>query len=289
MHDLKQMKSDIIKAAQAVHAPYSEETIQHTFDTFSGFNRGAIQFRTTNKPEDHRRLDVRYEEIGSTERPIDIAHRAGLIPDNDEPVNKLLLQVYDEFPYVGDGVDFDAKDGFTKLWFFPKGKIQVERLFSLPAMPSSVSENASFYDKHLLDEVYILGIDYRARSMNIYMQLTKSEQHTHNAITNMIQDLGFVVPNEQVIEYSLPAISVALTFRWDSPSIERICFFVVHENAAKTPRNIDPIANSFLDGAPQLGDSIYQLSWTFHTQGAYLKVENDYTANLMATVGAAIL
>lgn len=289
MNDLDRMYHDIVRAAQVVEAPYSEEVIKRTLNTFGGFSRSFVQFRSTTKPLSHRRLDVRYEEVGSSEMPLDIARRAGYFPDEGRDIDKLLPQLYQHFPYLGDGVDFDVQDGVTKFWFFPKGPFLTEKAFELSAMPRSVAEHAWFYQKYHLDSVYIIAVDFFSRTMNLYFLFTKPEHHTPQALRGMVQDLGFAAPPDDAVTYSLPALSAALTYSWESPRVSRICFYVAHPNRAAAPKLLHPVIDSFVRDVPAYKDSIYQISWTFGVQGTYIKVENDYTGNLMDEFVPAIL
>lgn len=289
MNDLNRMYQDIVKSAQVVEAPYSEPVIQRMLDTFGGFSRGAVQFRTTTKPHAHRRLDVRYEEINAPEIPLDIARRAGFLVDQGRDIDRLLPQIYDRFPYLGDGVDFDVQDGFTKLWFFPKGVLPVEEAFQLPAMPKSVAEHAWYYDKYRLHSLYIIGIDYLSRSMNLYLQFNHPSHHTPEALRGMVQDLGFETPSDEAINSSLQGVSAALTFTWDSPHVERICFYSAYPNRAAVPTSLHPVVSRFVEDVPAVRDSLYQVSWTFGTKGTYVKVENDYTGDMMEKFVSALL
>jgi hypothetical protein len=284
MHDLNKMYNDIVKTAQLVQAPYSEAVIKQMLATFPGFSRGAVQFRTTTKSLSRRSLDVRYEDTNSLERPIEVARQAGYLADEGRNIDKFIFQLYESFPYLGDGVDFDVQKGLTKLWFFPKGTFQVEQTFSLSAIPESVAGHQWFYDKYDLHTVYIAGVDYFHRSMNLYLQFNQPSHHDPAVLREMVQDLGFEVSSDEAINYSQPAVSAALTFNWESPKVERICFYVVHPNRAATPKTLHPLIASFVDEVPALTDSIYQVSWTFGTQGEYIKVENDYTGNIMDVI-----
>lgn len=287
MHDMKRMYDDTVSAAKLCDAPYSEAVIQQMFDTFKGgFSRGAVQFRSTNKSRP--RLDVRYEDIGSSERPLDIARNAGLLVDTGGEIDKLMPGFYDHLPYLGDGVDFDAETGFAKLWFFPKGFQPVDSMYDIPGMPESVKAHKWFYDKHKLSLVYILGVDYLNQSMNIYLLFDRPEHHTSAVLQEMTDDLGFDVPDPAMIEYSQPALSAALTYTWDSPKVERICYYVSFPNRAATPTDLDPMVATFVNDVPALADSSYLASWTFGSKGSYLKVENDYTGNVGEVIVSAL-
>lgn len=289
MNDLNRMYHDIVKTAQLVEAPYSEEVIKRTLDTFGGFSRCAVQFRTTTKPLSHRRLDVRYEEIGSVEMPLNIARRAGYFPNEGRDIDELFPQLYENFPCLGDGADFDVLDGITKFWFFPRGPFPVENAFELSAMPRSVAEHAWYYDRYHLDAVYIIAVDFFSRTMNLYFPFVHPSHHTPEALRGMVEDLGFETPPSEAINHSLPGISAALTYSWDSPHPDRICFYAGFPNRAMTPRGIHPVIDRFIDEVPAYKDSVYQISWTFGTKGSYIKVENDYTGDMMENFVKALM
>ncbi len=279
MNDMNRMAQDIVTAAQVIQAPYSTDVIQRTLETFGGFSRSCVQFRATTKAD--RRLDVRYEEINAPENPLEVARRAGYFADQGRPVDHLLPQLYDHFPYLGDGVDFDVLDGVTKLWFFPKGVLPVEEVGRLPAMPASVAQHAWYYDRYHLNSVYIVGVDFHNQSVNLYLRFDHPSHHTLPALRGMVEDLNFASPAEDALVYSLPAVSAALTFTWDSPAVERICFYVAHPTRATIPPGFHPVIERFVADVPTLSESLFQVSWTFGKRGAYLKVENDYTGNMM--------
>jgi hypothetical protein len=283
------MYQDIVTTARLVEVPYSEEVIKRTLNTFGGFSRSAVQFRTTTKPMSHRRLDVRYEEIGSPEMPLEVARKAGYFRDEGRDIDKLLPQLYEHFPYLGDGMDFDVLDGITKFWFFPKGPFPVEKAFELSAMPRSVAEHAWYYEKYNLSAVYIIAVDFFSRTMNLYFPFMHPSHHTQEALRGMVEDLGFEAPPEEAITYSLPGISAALTYSWDSPRLNRICFYVGFPNRATTPKGMHPVIDRFIHEVPAYKDSVYQISWTFGAKGAYIKVENDYTGNMMEKFVKALM
>jgi hypothetical protein len=289
MNDLNRMAQDIVTAAQLVEAPYSETVIRQTLAAFGGFARSSVQFRTTTKPATHRRLDVRYEEIRSPERPLEVARRAGYFADQGREVDRLLPQLYEHFPCLGDGADFDVLDGVTKLWFFPKGVIPVANIFKVSSLPSSVAHHAAYYDQYHLQNVYIVGVDFHSQSVNLYFRFDHPSHHTPEALRGMVKDLGYEAPPEEAITYSLPGISAALTYTWNSSAVERICFYVGHPNREATPTTLHPIIARFVNEVPALKDSLYQVSWTFGKRGTYIKVENDYTGDMMENIVPAIM
>ncbi len=288
MNDLDRMYQDIVAAAQLAGVPYSRTVITQTLKAFKGFSRGAVQFRTTTKPLSHRRLDVRYEELESPEMPLDVARRAGWLHDQGRDMDRLIPQCYQRFPYMADGVDVDVAQGVTKVWFFTLGGHPVEQAFSLSAMPRSVAAHAAYYDKYQLNTLCVVGVDYVAQSMNIYLRLDKPSHHTPEMIRGMVDDLGFGTPPSEAVQHSLQGVSIALTYRWDSAHIERICFYVPCPNREMAPRSFHPLIGEWVDKVPVLKTPMFLFSWTFGAKGSYIKLENDYTGNVFSVIGRAL-
>lgn len=285
MSNLERVRSDIIDMAKSVGVPYSVTTIDRVLGAFGDqFVDNVIDLKTTNKSPQKRGFYYRYIQDTDPSNPaLDIALKSGLLKLQGHPVDKLVPEIYEKLPLMGDGVDFEANYGMAKIWQFTTRPLSRQEVFSIASLPQSLRDHEAFFEKYKLDQISLFATDYEHRSMNVYFRTNHPEHHTPEFYREMLNELEFPVPSDEVLEILHNVACIAFTFDWDSPHIHRLCPYVPGFTRATLPTHIDPVLATFVDeGKTLLEEPTYIVSWSFGVEGGtYLKVEIEYNGNLM--------
>ncbi|MCI0725427.1 MAG: hypothetical protein L0332_01685 [Chloroflexi bacterium] len=281
MADLNRIYRDIIAFAALAEVTVSEAKIEEALRLFDeGFAQGSVQFRTTTKLKGQREVNFRYTVgLDQAPHPQDTAQGAGLLTGREQE-DQLLSQIRETFPLRRGAADFDVNHGLVKIWHFPKPPFLLERIFQIPALPRSVVAHADFFQKYHFDTPPIIGVDYLHHSMNLYFVTDHPEHHTPGFVKSILQDQQFEIPSDLIIYYCTKAVVITTTFRWDSPRIERMCFYVTDFGRRNVP-SLHPLLTRLAQEATFLGDTQrFQVDWSFGEKGSYMKVEIDYTGDI---------
>lgn len=278
MTDLTQFQQDIMTAAQLAGTPYNEAAIARVLEVYRpGFETQPTEFRTTTKPQEKRNVNFRYLQFDLEENVLEMAYDSGLLAPDDSPAQRIIAEAYARQPILGTGVDGGADIGLEKLWVC-MGVGSLDRYLALPSIPPSVAETADFYARYnMLDKVGTLGTDLYANSMNVY-GLTDPDYCTPDHCAGMIADLGFKVPSDEVLEACATTPTIALTYRWDKPGIQRICFYVAYPQPEMIPTDLHPMVLPYVNAVPTGGDArpMTIIGYTYGASGDYIKMETDY-------------
>lgn len=283
MLNFEQMVQDVAQAATIGGVEFDEAILREVMSVYrKPFTETAVEFRLTTKPLDKRDLSVRYVDFFYNENPYPLALETGLLPDARRPVDALLPAIYERFDVIGTGLDIGVTYGLEKLWAFP-GVVPLSRALEFDALPPSVAAYEDFFVRYNMRHFSLFAIDYRNATTNLYFMTESPTDRDPEVLAAMLRDLGFTIPSEEVLAYCAMTPSIALTFSWDSPVIERACFYVPHPEPSRVPRWMDPFVGRFVDQMPMQTDQrAYVISWTAGRRGDYVKLENDYSGTVMA-------
>jgi len=284
MRDLNRMVADLIYCAELVQAGYEEAKIKEVLDVFSyEFQRGSVQFRITTKPREKRALNFRFTLLGAQDDPLDKALAAGLIIDQGRLADKLVTQFRETFPLVGASADFSAKQGLVKMWQLMDPPFSLDRIAHMTALPESILTHAAFFERFHLIDLMEIGVDYQRGSVNLYFAAERPQHQSSQFVKSIIQDRGFAMPSAVNISYCSRAVVVTTTFRWDSPRMERMAFYVPEFTPERVP-SLHPILRPFAQRAPFLTDRRrFLIAWSFGEHGHYIKMDVDYTGDELET------
>jgi hypothetical protein len=283
--DLQRLYDDIEKTAEIAEVPcIDKDAIHNVLNVYKDFFAGsAISIRTSTKPKEKRGLNVRYFEHEVLHDPFRIAVDAGLIEKNGHPVIALLPELQARFPmdgYGGYGVDFGVEYGFEKIWSFFNGAQPIEEVYKIPCLPDSLKAYADYFAKYDLKGVRLFGLDYRNKSTNIYFFATDLNPLTMDTVTGMIQDLGFKLPSQELLEHCIRGVPIYFTFTWESPKVERLCF-CTHALQDQVPVHLDPLIARYVAEVPILSQHrLFIYNITLARDGNSIKIENDYTGTV---------
>ncbi|MET9258076.1 aromatic prenyltransferase [Streptomyces sp. NPDC048182] len=167
--------------------------------------------------------------------PHALAHH--LTAPTDHPVASLLAEVRDHWPVAEYFVDAGIVGGFKKLYaHFPQHLQKVSDLTALDSVPDAVAANADLFARHGLDQIAMIGVDYRHRTMSLYFHFGPGGQLTPDTLGSLLREAGMPEARREVLQFAHTSLRGNITLGWDSPDILRIAF------APPPVRGLDPAA-----------------------------------------------
>jgi hypothetical protein len=281
---IQQLIEDIESAAALADARFDRDVTCAAIAAYEPyFLDSAISFRTSTKPVGERELNVRYVELRRADDAYAIACRSGLLKPDGGAVHRAMAAIQDDFPILGYGVDIGVAFGLEKIWpFFPHRPRPVDAVCDLAYLPEAARRFLPYFKRHRLDSVSLFALDFRNQSANLYF-MQQPGSYSAAEIAAMFRELGLAVPDDSIIELCCRSIPVYCTFSWDSPSVLRLCFGIPFKNASEIPSGIDPTIDKYVQGAPFATEQrSFILSVTCSERQCFVKVENDYSATMIA-------
>lgn len=221
--------------------------------------------------------------------PYAVAVANGFIPKTDHPADALLADIRERCSIRGYAIDCEVAGGFNKTYsFFATDDLPtVSTLAGIGSMPRGLAENASFLARHGLDDdVSMLSIDYRRRSVNVYFGRLPALSLEPRTVLSMVGELGLREPGEQSLKLIRKSFSVYPTFTWDTPEIARICYAVITQDPRGLPTRllpggIEPEVEQFATRAPRVDTGARTLVYgiTLPPGEEYYKVGSYYHIN----------
>jgi hypothetical protein len=278
---INRMQTDVVHTAKSLGAEYSEKIIEKIFQAFGDrFIGNPFMIRTTTKQSQKAGCNFRYLEEYEYCLAWEIAKKSGFISDQGRAVDRLVPEVFEAFPMLMYGVDFEVDSGLAKIWYLTKGIYAVEQAFKIPSLPKSVAAHADFFEKFHLDALFAFAFDFQHNSINLYFDPYHSEHKTSLFYKELLQYLEFNLPSDEVLQYLINTAEIGVTFHWSLTRIERICFYVPFLNRETVPPNLDPLITKFAQLSPASMDNpSFILGWSFGPQegkGTYIKIDVNY-------------
>ena len=291
-NDLHTIHNDLLKAAELAEVRAAPELLWKNLSAYGDFYSGsAVTFKTTTKPKTERGLTVRYVELKVPHDPYSIALSQGVLKQQDHPIYDLYHEIRDKYPMLGYGVDVDVRDGLAKIWTFIQIPQPISEALNLPSLPKGIKDNLDYFNSNKLSDFSLFALDYLDKTVNIYFMMDKPDIYSPDDVAEMIGQLGFEVPSQEVLEHCTKAVTIYYTFSWTSNKIERLCFGMSAPNPDAVPTHLHPLVERYTKHAPMLADRrAFIYSMTFTKDGLYIKIENDYSGSmieLMEMGGAA--
>jgi len=275
---LERLYEDVEAAAELAGASCIRETTWGLLKAYRKFfMTSAVSFRTSTRAPEKRGLNVRYVELDTPEDPHPIARAEGFLSRTGHPLDDLLPEIQRQFPILGYGLDFGVSYGLEKIWaFFPHRPQPIEKVRSLPSIPESVWAHARYFARFGLNDLSLFALDYRNRTVNLYFMRAPGSFST-GRLAELIGELGFEVPGEELLQHCTRSVPIYFTFTWDSPRVERLCFGVITSGPGQVPTHFHPLIERYTAGVPFATESrkfIYSV--TLSRGEAFIKIENDY-------------
>lgn len=239
--------SVIEESARLLEIPCSREKVWPILSAYGGdLAEAVIAFRIATSARQAGELDCRFT-IPQGVDPYELAISNGFTTRTDHPVADLLSDIRECCPIDSYGIDFGVVGGFKKVWLvLPRDDLQaISMLADIPSMPRSLGESAGFFARYGLgDTTGLIGIDYRYRTVNVYLPPTQCFEP--ETVRSMIREVDQAEPSEQMLKIGQLAFGIYVTLSWDSPKLERICFAVGTSDPTELPVPLDPVIMRFV-------------------------------------------
>ena len=163
--------------------------------------------------------------------------------------------------------------------FLKKG-VSIDELLTLSSLPTSVKHYRDHFKRFGPSEIYILGLDFWNKTMNIYPAIIPPGSYSPDTIAAMITDLWFALPSQEELMYDSKSPNFYYTFSWDTPTVQRFCL-VVPTLPEEFPVHWHPLCKQFVENVPfHAKHRMFAFNPTYGPRGGYLKIEADYTGTL---------
>jgi hypothetical protein len=272
---------DLVTAARLTEVPYDEATLRRILTVYAeGFLNRSVQIRSTTKSRERRDLCFRYLDLDGGPHPLHLAEAAGDLCDDGHPISGWLHRVHERIPALGYGIDFEACHGLSKIWQFLGVAVEPRAFLELPHMPRAFRASLPLLRELQLDAVTIVGVDYVQRSVNLYFRPSHPTHATPALLGRACERLSYLAPSEAAGAHAARTGCIAFTYGWDSPEIERICFYVAGFSRDEVPDH-HPLLRRFAAEAPAVvDDPRFIVGWSHGRRDTYLKIEDDYTGDV---------
>ncbi|KAI3394863.1 hypothetical protein diail_2150 [Diaporthe ilicicola] len=277
---------DVEKMCLAVGAPYSESTTRKVLETFpASFLRGAINWRTTDRPDDA--LNYRFYERKNIDT-IAPAIEAGLLDPTHPllPLLKAWASLYDG--RVEQSCDFCANKGLVKCWLYFGPLKPTEEIVGAPGIPSTITRHKDLLHSLGLDLMRHIAVDYYGGTVNLYFTkkhaLTPEEVRSFVALASPEQAAALTEGEiAHITKYINPdASELAVTVNVDTGAIKRVAIYVFLAEQVKALQGLDRRLTTFFGKAPCYDDESGDiLAWSFGGQ-RYVKGERNYCGDTVS-------
>jgi aromatic prenyltransferase Orf2 len=221
--------------------------------------QSAIAFRVETSARRGNDFSCRFTMIPPDVDVYAIARSNGLTPETDHPISTLSSDIAAQCPIDNYGVDFGVVGGFTKTFqFFPPDDLQdLSKLADIPSIPRAVGENADFFARHGVDtQVALTGMDYEHKTFNVYFKTPDGYLQDPKNIAAILSDLELPEPSEHLIELGGQAGGFYTTFKWDTPTIQRICFSAMTTDPMALTGKLDPKIEQLAKNTPTSDEGV---------------------------------
>ncbi|WP_107656235.1 aromatic prenyltransferase [Nocardia suismassiliense] len=275
---LDRFRQDLREYARLAEARYDPSVVDPVLDTLSDLWTGSVvAVRTTTHPVPERQVNARVMYPGEPTELIQTLRDAGLLTYTGHPMEQLLAEICAAMP-VRAGVDVALDGGVEKIWLIFPELVSVERMLAFPGMPESARGHAAHLSRYG-GRIGILGVDFAARTMNLYSQVFEAGQLTAADISTILADLDFVAATDEELALLGRTFNLYRTFSWTSPRMERICF-PLRCTAETFPTHLDPVLARFVDEAPFADPETrgFVFYTAYGATSRYYKVQAEYLA-----------
>ncbi|MEO3764690.1 aromatic prenyltransferase [Streptomyces sp. B8F3] len=236
--ELERVYSAIEKSAQLVGVPCARDKVWPLLSTFGESIEDALLVLSLQTGGRHAgELDYSFTASPELGDPYPHALAHGFIERTDHPVHSLLSDLQGRWAIREHFVDCGVTGGFKKFYaHFPQDLQPVAKLAEVPSVSPAVADNAGLFARYGLDEVAMVGVDYKRQTMNLYFQFTPDGRPEPSALRAMLRELGLHDADEGMLEFASRSMRANITFRWDASRIVRVAF------APPPGRGLDPAA-----------------------------------------------
>ncbi|MFE4263135.1 aromatic prenyltransferase [Streptomyces sp. NPDC056883] len=281
--EAEKLYSALEESARLVGAPFSRDKISPILATFGdALADGVIVFSVQTGGRHSGELDYSFMAPPGLGDPYPHAVAAGFIEESDHPVNSVLSDIQGQWPIREHFVDCGVAGGFKKLYaHFPEAPQKVSTLAAIPSLPQAVADNADLFARYGLDEVAMIGVDYKRKTMNLYFQFTDEGRPGPSAILSLLREIGLHEADQAMLDFAHKSMRANITLSWDSPKIVRVAFAPppgLGLVPSDVPAPIEPNIARFVTTAPVSYDgermALFGVKW--FPDGEYIDVCSYY-------------
>lgn len=254
----EEIYSAIKESARLVEAPFSRDKVWPVLSAFEGgfSDAGGVIF---SLQAGGQVAEFEYSVQVSPEIGDPYAHALanGFFTETDDrPVRALLAEILALAPTSEHYIDCGIVGGFKKIYAnFPHDPQKVAKLAEIPSMPRAVGENAEFFARYGLEDVALVGVDCRSKTINLYFQLSAplAGNLAPQTVRDMLRETGMSEPSDKMLAYAGKAYRVYATLGWDSSEILRISFAPLPRRSidlAELPARLEPRIAQFMQDTP---------------------------------------
>ncbi|MEU3794776.1 aromatic prenyltransferase [Streptomyces fructofermentans] len=224
--DAEELYAAIEETARLVGAPCSREKVWPILAEYrNGFAEGGVVFSAQAGERHAGELDYGLAVPPGIGDPYAHALAHGFVTATDHPVAALLSDIRERCAVAEHFADCGVVGGFRKLYaHFPRDLQKIGHLSDIPSMPRAVADNAEFFARYGMDDVVMIGVNYKNRTVSLYFQFTKEHRPAPHTIRSMLHDLGMKEPDEATLEFAAKSFRANITLGWESPEILRVAF-----------------------------------------------------------------
>jgi hypothetical protein len=252
--ELEDVYSAVEESARLLDVPCSRDKVWPILTAYGdALTEGAVILSVSTGTQE---CDYTIQVPPGIDDPYAHALSHGFVAETDHPAGALLPDVRARVSVDEYFFDCGVVGGFQKLYASFRQDLQkVSHLADVPSMPRAVAEHAGFFAHHGLDEVSVVGIDYKRKTMNLYFQVPAAAAGNlePKTILSMLSESGLPEPDEQMLKLACGAYRIYVTLSWDSSKVQRISF-------APRPRpsvdlsavqaRLEPEVKQFMSSAP---------------------------------------
>lgn len=289
-NDTSKIEEDIKKAAEIAGVTYNDSICKKILSVYAKcFSnvQSSITLATTTKKIERRGLHVKYLDLFNLHNPYKMAIENNLIVKSNHPIDGMFDEICDRCPVMGYGMEFGVSTGIEIVWIFFASHLPqpIQKLLTLPSMPVGFSNSIPFLEKYCLNLVSIVGIEYQTKSVTLHYRTAQMKPLTVELISEMLEDLEFVLPKKELIELCIGASTLFCTYNWEMNRIQKISFGVCASTKDEVPRNLNLSIERFINQVPFAAPTKkYIYSITFSKRGQYLKIESDYSGTMVDAI-----
>jgi hypothetical protein len=285
---VEDVSSAIEESARLVGAAYSRDKVRPILTAFGEALAEAMVVFSVQTGERHAgQLDYSFTVSPGIGDPYAHALSNGFVTETDHPVGSLLSDIQGRWAISEHLIDCGAAGGLRKLYaHFPHDLQSVSRFADIPSMPHAVAENADLFARYGLDNVAMIGIGYKSKTMSLYFQFDAEGRPEPKTILSMLREIGLPEPNERMLEFAHKSLRANITLGWDSSKIVRVAFAPPPARGldpSAVPARMEPHIERFATSAPRahVGERVNLFAVKWMPDGEFLEVCSYYQLSAM--------
>lgn len=282
-NQVEEVYSALEESARLVGAVCSRDKVWPVLSAFGDvLGEDLVVLGVQSGERNAAELDYSFRVPAGIGNPYPYALSKGFVTETDHPVGALLSDIGARIPVQEYFIDGGVVGGFKKLYaHFPRDLQPLATIADIPSVPDAVAENADLFARYGLDKVAMVGVNYRARTMNLYFQFDKENRPGPKAIGSMLGEMGMPESEEPVLQYVHKAMRANITLSWDSARISRVALAPppsTGSEASDLPVPLEPHMERFVKQAPFAyeGERVRMIAFKWVPEEAFVEVCSYY-------------